>query len=167
VRVEVPIGNLGRVIFNRGTKGGVVLESKPGRGAVRAKFSKRESSLDEMNTLAVTTLKGNSAIIYIGQQVPFMTTENFRARNTISQAQSTNFRDVRTGFKILPQFGKDQVILEIAPHQSRIIKGNIEKTDLNTIIRGQVGEWIKLGGLSQSSDENKFLKLPVEIRPSR
>ena len=78
MRVEVPIGNLGRVIFNRGTKGGVVLESKPGRGAVRAKFSKRESSLDEMNTLAVTTLKGNSAIIYIGQQVPFTTTGNFR-----------------------------------------------------------------------------------------
>ena len=66
MRVEFPIGDSGRVIVNRGTKGGVVLESKPGRRVVRAKFSKRESSLDEMNTLVVTTLKGNSAIIYIG-----------------------------------------------------------------------------------------------------
>ena len=47
-----------------------------------------------------------------------------------------------------------------------IIKENIEITGLNALIRGQVGEWIKLGGLSQSSDENKSLKLPVEIRPS-
>ena len=66
MRVEVPIGDSGRVIVNRGTKDGVVLESKPGRRVVRAKFSKRESSLDEMNTLVVTTLKRNSAIIYIG-----------------------------------------------------------------------------------------------------
>jgi hypothetical protein len=70
VRIEVPIGDTGRVIVNRGTKGGVVLESKPGRRVVRAKFSKRESILDEMNTQVVTTLKGNSATIYICQQVP-------------------------------------------------------------------------------------------------
>ena len=43
----------------------------------------------------------------------------------------------------------------------------IETTGLNTVIRGQVGEWIELGGLSQTSDEKKSLKLPVEIRPSR
>ena len=115
VRVEVPIGDSGRVIVNRGTKGGVVLESKPGKGVVRGKLSKRESILDEMNTPDVTNLEGNSATIYIGQQVPFTTTENFRARNTVSHVQSTHFRDVRTGFKILSQLRKDQVILEISP----------------------------------------------------
>ena len=67
VRVGVPIVDLDRVIVNRGTKGGVVLESKPGRRVVRAKFSKRESILDEMNTQVVNTLKGNSATIFIGQ----------------------------------------------------------------------------------------------------
>ena len=74
VRVEVPIGDSGRVIVNRGTKGGVVLESKPGKGIVRGKLSKRESILDEMNTQIVTTLKGNSATIFIGQQLPFTAT---------------------------------------------------------------------------------------------
>jgi hypothetical protein len=121
-----------------------------------------------MNTEVVTTLKGNSVTIFIGQQVPFMTTKNFRERNTVSQVQSTYFRDVRTGFKTLPQHRKDQVIFEVSPQQSRIIKGNIEITGFNTVIRGQVQvrESIELGGLSQSSDENKSLKLPVGIRPS-
>jgi hypothetical protein len=85
VRVEVPIGDSSRVIVNRGTKGGVVLESRPGKGVVRGKLSKQKSILDEMNTQVVATLKGNSATIFIGQQVPFTITENFRARNTVSQ----------------------------------------------------------------------------------
>jgi hypothetical protein len=50
VRVEVPIVDTGRVIVNRGTNGSVILESKPGKGVVRGKHSKRKSILDEMNT---------------------------------------------------------------------------------------------------------------------
>ena len=153
MNVEFPIGESGRVIINRGTKGAVIVESKSGKGAVRGKLSERESILNEMNTQVVTTLEGNSATIYIGQQVPFKTTENFRTGNTVSQVESTQFRDVRTGFKVLPQLREDQVILKISPQQSKITNGNIETTGLNTVIRGQVGEWIELGGLSQSRDE--------------
>jgi len=153
VNIEVPIGDSGRVIINQGTKGGVIVENKPGKGAVRGKLSERESILDEMNTQVVTTLEGNPATIYIGQQIPFTTTDNFRTGNTVSQIESTQFRDVRTGFKVLPQLRDDQVILKISPQQSRITNGNIETTGLNTVIRGQVGEWIELGGLSQGRDE--------------
>ena len=55
------------MIVNRGTKGSVILERKPGKGFVRGKLSKRKSILDEMNTQVVNTLKGNSATIFIGQ----------------------------------------------------------------------------------------------------
>ena len=78
MRVEVPIGDSCREIVNRGRKDSVVLESKPGKEVVRRKLSKRKSIQDEMNTQIVTTLKGNTATIFIGQQVPFTTTENFR-----------------------------------------------------------------------------------------
>ena len=141
MRVEVPILDTGWVIVNRGTNDGVVLESKRGKGVVRGKLSKRESILDEMNTQVVTSLEGNSAIIYIGQQVPFTTTENFSTPKTVSQVQFTQFKDVRMGFKILLQLREDQVILEISPQQPRIIYGNIEITSINTVIRLQVGEF--------------------------
>jgi hypothetical protein len=150
---EVPIGDSGRVIISPGKKGGVIVENKPGKGAVRGRLSDRESFLDEMNTQVVTTLEGNPATIYIGQQLPFTTTENFRSGNINSQTKSTQYRDVRTGFRVLPQIRGDQVILEISPQQSRIINGNIETTGLNTVIRGQVGEWIQIGGLSQGRDD--------------
>jgi len=123
------------VIVKRGTNGGVFLESKPGKGVVRGKLSKREFILDEMNFQVVTNLEGNSATIYICQQIPFTTTENFRAGNTVSQVQSTQFRDVRRGLYILPKLRGNQVILKIVPQQPRIINGNIETTSLNTVIR--------------------------------
>jgi type II secretory pathway component GspD/PulD (secretin) len=150
---EVPIGDSGRVIISTGEREGVVVEGKSGRGTVRGRISDRESHSDEMNTQVVTTLEGNPATIYIGQQIPFTITENFRTGNRNNQFESTEFKDVRTGFRVLPRIRGDQVILEISPQQSRIINGNIETTGLNTVIRGRLGEWIELGGLSQNRDE--------------
>ncbi|MBC8287377.1 MAG: hypothetical protein H8E42_07870 [Nitrospinae bacterium] len=149
---EVPIGDSRRVIINPRVKSGVILEDKPGKGTVRGRISASESFLDEMNTQVVTTLEGNAATIYIGQQVPFKATENFRTGNTVTQFESTQFRDVRTGFRVLPHIRGDQVILEISPQQSRITNGKIETTGLDTVIRGQVGDWIELGGLNQNRD---------------
>ena len=60
---------------------------------------------------------------------------------------------MRSGFKVLPQIRDEQVILQISPQQSRVINGKIETSGINTVIRGQLGEWIELGGSSQNSDE--------------
>jgi type II secretory pathway component GspD/PulD (secretin) len=148
---EVPIGDSGRVIINPREKGRVIVEGKS--GTVQGKFSKRKFLLDEMNTQVVTTLEGNPATIYIGQQIPFKTTESVRSGSTVTQFESTQFKDVQTGFRVLPQIRGDQVIMKISPQQSRITNGGIETTGLDTVIRGRVGEWVELGGLNQNRDE--------------
>ena len=149
---EVPVGDSRRIIINPEAKGGVILENKSGKAAVRGRISDRESFLDEMNTQVVTTLEGNPATIYIGQQIPFNVTERFRSGNTVTNFNSSQFKDVRTGFKVLPHIRDDQVILEISPQQSRVTNGRIETTGLNTVVKGKVGEWIELGGLNQGQD---------------
>ena len=149
---EVPVGDSGRIIINPEAKGGVILENKSGKAAVRGRISDRESFLDEMNTQVVTTLEGNPATIYIGQQIPFNVTERFRSGNTVTNFNSSQFKDVRTGFKVLPHIRDDQVILEISPQQSRVTNGRIETTGLNTVVKGKVGEWIELGGLNLGQD---------------
>ena len=149
---EVPVGDSGRIIINPEAKGGVILENKSGKAAVRGRISDRESFLDEMNTQVVTTLEGNPATIYIGQQIPFNVTKRFRSGNTVTNFNSSQFKDVRTGFKVLPHIRDDQVILEISPQQSKITDGRIETTGLNTVVKGKVGEWIELGGLNQGQD---------------
>ena len=149
---EVPVGDSRRIIINPEAKGGVIVENKSGKAVVRGRVSDLESFLEEMNTQVVTTLEGNPATIYIGQQIPFNVTEIFRSGNTVTNYNSTEFKDVRTGFKVLPHIRDDQVILEISPQQSRVTNGRIETTGLNVVVKGRVGGWIELGGLNQGQD---------------
>jgi hypothetical protein len=109
--------------------------------------------MDEMNTQVVTTLEGNAATIYFTRRIPLKETRSFSTGNKVTQLESIRFRDVRSGFMVLPQIRGDQVILEISPQQSRITNGEIETVGLNTIVRGRIGEWIELGGLNQNRNE--------------
>ncbi len=146
VDADIPIGETGRVIINstsEATKGVII---KNGKGSVRARFLRKKSSLDEMNTQVVTTLEGNPAVIYFSRRIP--QTKTFSAGNKVTQ--SIQFRDVRTGFTVLPRIRGDQVVLEISPQRSKIRDGEIETLGLDTVIRGRVGEWIELGGVRQS-----------------
>ena len=152
---EIPIGEAGRIIINPGNKGseGLIIEGKIGKGSVRGRFLQRNSFLDEMNTQVVTTLEGNAATIYFTRRIPFKETTSFATGNDVTQLESIRFKDVRSGFMVLPHIRGDQVILEISPQQSRIINGEIETVGLSTVIRGRLGEWIELGGLNQNRNE--------------
>ena len=118
---------------------------KAEKGSIRGRFLQRNSFLDEMNTQVVTTLEGNAATIYFTRRIPFKETTSFATGNDVTQLESIRFKDVRSGFMVLPHIRGDQVILEISPQQSRIINGEI--------VRGRIGEWIELGGLNQNRNE--------------
>ena len=153
IEAAIPIGEAGRVIINPGDKGGLIIGGKAEKGSIRGRFLQRKASLDEMNTQVVTTLEGNAATIYFTRRIPLKETRSFSTGNKVTQLESIRFRDVRSGFMVLPQIRGDQVILEISPQQSRITNGEIETVGLNTIVRGRIGEWIELGGLNQNRNE--------------
>ena len=155
IEAVVPIGEAGRVILNPGNKDseGLIIGSETKNGSIRGRFLQRKSSLDEMDTQVVTTLEGNAAAIYFTRQIPFKETRSFSTGNKTTQLESTRFKNVRSGFMVLPRIRGDQVILEISPQQSRIINGEIETVGLSTVLRGQIGEWIELGGLNQNRSE--------------
>ena len=153
IEAAIPIGEAGRVIINPGDKEGLIIGDKAEKGSIRGRFLQRKASLDEMNTQVVTTLEGNAATIYFTRRIPLKETRNFSTGNKVTQLESIRFRDVRSGFMVLPQIRGDQVILEISPQQSRITNGEIETVGLNTIVRGRIGEWIELGGLNQNRNE--------------
>jgi len=155
IDAEIPIGKAGRIIISSGEKDaeGLVVEGKKGEGLLRGRLLNKKSHLDEMNTQVVTTLEGNPAAIYFSQRVPLKEKRIVNNGREVIEFESTRFKDVRTGFMVLPHLRGDQVVLEISPQQSRIKNGQIETAGLNTVIRGQVGKWIELGGLNLSQNE--------------
>ena len=51
---------------------------------------------------------------------------------------------------VLPRLNGDQVTLEVSPKKSRLNEQSIETFGLNTVVRGRIGEWIELGGVTQN-----------------
>ena len=115
---------------------------------------------------SVRALEGRETFIALGQSRPFTST-------TVAQAgvyppvvaQSTEYRDVQSGFYATPRLNGDRVTLEISPRQQRVTSqqsdnrhGNMTHGDvvaggsITTTVSGRLGEWIEIGGASTARD---------------
>jgi hypothetical protein len=101
--------------------------------AVTASQSSQRADL--RNLSSVTTLEGTEAYIAIGQ--------------------NTGYRDASTGFHATPRVNGDVVTLDLAPRQQRFTDspadGRVETAGLTTQVSGRLGEWIRVGGSSEST----------------
>jgi hypothetical protein len=50
---------------------------------------------------------------------------------------------------VFPRLNSDQVTLKIPPQKLRLNGQSIEIFEINTGIRGRIGEWMELGGVTQ------------------
>lgn len=64
------------------------------------------------------------------------------------------YRDVTTGFYVLPRVHGEQVTVQISPHKdalSRSRSGAIDTQRASTRVTGPVGEWIPVGGVTDQT----------------
>jgi hypothetical protein len=115
---------------------------------------------------SVRALEGRETFIALGQSRPFTST-------TVTQSgmyppivsQSTEYRDVQSGFYATPRLNGDRVTLEISPRQQRVTNqqpinrhGNVTHDDvvaggsITTTVSGRLGEWIEIGGAGTARD---------------
>jgi len=118
------------------------------------------SRIEDKNIFRVQTLEGNPAFITTGQSVPV-------ARQTTTQTpggavvvqDGIEYRDVTSGFYVLPRLQGNNVTLLISPHLSRIHphQGAVfDIQNVETTASGKLGEWIRVGGATQHfNDDNR------------
>ena len=63
--------------------------------------------------------------------------------NQITKIESIHFKGVGTVLMVLPKLNGDQVTLEIPPQKLRLNRQSIEIFEINTVIRGRIGEWME------------------------
>lgn len=118
---------------------------------------------------SVRALEGRETYIALGQSRPFTST-------TVTQSgmyppvvsQSTEYRDVQSGFYATPRLNGDRVTLEISPRQQRMTDsqpgnrnnnvthgGVVAGGSITTTVSGRLGEWIEIGGASTAHDGNQ------------
>lgn len=85
--------------------------------------------------------EGTVGYIETGKSVPYLAAQE--------HSNSVEFKNVTTGFYVLPRLSGDRVTLDISPHHDSLDAsrpGVINTRHAATTISGQLGQWIPLGG---------------------
>ncbi len=103
-------------------------------------------------THQVRALEGREAQIHIGQSVPYVSSYSTPGGGVTEQV---DFRDVLTGFIVVPRVQGKMVELEISPRAERLVtrgvaRGSVQVQSINTTISAPLGEWFDIGSAVQT-----------------
>ena len=119
---------------------------------VQARIVDSSSASNSGVTQTLQVLEGNVAVIQAGQSQPVANRAVTRTPSgALVVTDATSYRDVTTGFSVLPRVSDDRVTLEINPQRDTPGPGgtvNVQRA--SSIVSGRLGDWIELGGISQS-----------------
>lgn len=124
------------------------------RGDVAIDIERNETASSQQGSQFLTVLDGERAFIRIGQSVPYTQQWLTLTQRYASVQQTTQFRDITTGFSVRPRYIGNQVELEVAPRIARPDSaGFVDFEALSTVVQVTPGKWFDLGGTMQSRDE--------------
>jgi type II secretory pathway component GspD/PulD (secretin) len=99
---------------------------------------------------SVQVMEGASAFIATGTSVPVVTALAAAGGRRPWAVSSTSYRDLANGFTVTPRVRGDLAMLEIEQQQEGVQRGQIETQRLATQVSARLGEWVRLGGVSES-----------------
>jgi hypothetical protein len=130
--------------------------NSPGRPVdeTRARVRIHESDSTRMRTAGQTVqaLEGRPAFIASGSSVPVHDVERYIRHGQVHERRVTRMVDASSGFYVVPRVSGEHVTLEINQRDDRpgMHHGVINTQSADTIVRGRLGEWISLGGVSST-----------------
>ncbi|MBI1731619.1 MAG: hypothetical protein HYR49_02470 [Gammaproteobacteria bacterium] len=114
----------------------------------------RESAKTGSGAYHVQALEGQPAFIQAGQAVPIPQRTVTAPNGTLVVQDTVEYYNADSGFWVLPRLHGDQVTLLISPRTTRVGAGPVPTFDVQsaeTTVSGRLGQWIPIGGISQSS----------------
>lgn len=160
-------GDRGRVTIpgSPEARGGTVV-LREGDDRLRAHVIEGRSDESNSNTQSLRVMEGREAFVRIGQSMPVRGRE---VRRTVVNGQvveqvvdSTQYRDIATGFYVLPRISGDRVTLDISPQReslSRQVPGGVSVQSVVTTVSGRLGEWMEIGGVGQDASSQQTVIL--------
>ena len=106
----------------------------------------------QRNMQQLRTLEGQAAHIQVGTIRPIENVTVYDSGYGYPGAISnTHMQEASSGFAAIPRLTNNQeIILDISPWSDRFLnRASLETQDIQSTIRAQLGEWVKLGGVSQ------------------
>lgn len=129
-----------------------------GSQGVNARIISTRSLEDDKKTQQLQVLEGNKALVKSGQSVPVPERQVVQNAWGTQVIETTRYRDVSSGFYVLPRIHGETVTLEISAQNDSLAQhlnaGSLPVArvqDTSSIVSGRLGEWINVGGIGQQS----------------
>lgn len=130
--------------------------SSGGGSSAQGRIVNSQDASDSRVTQTLQVMEGNVAVIQVGtsQPVPNRVVTRTPSGGVVI-TDATAYRDVTTGFSVLPRVSGERVTLEINPQRDTVNTnagpvGTVSVQRASTVVSGRLGEWIELGGMSQT-----------------
>jgi len=118
--------------------------SSEGEGSARV-YDSRSASESRVEQ-RIQALEGTAAMIQIGLSIPVTTRTVTQGPGGAIVSDSVAYRDVTTGFEVVPRIAGDRVVLDISPRRDTPAAGRaINVQRLAGTASGRLGEWFELG----------------------
>ena len=130
--------------------------SKP-YGRIRGRYANTEELDSNDSTQVIRTLEGQAAYIKIGKIYPVHDyTVSGWGYGYPAVSSNTQFIEASTGFVVTPRLTGHQVTMNVSPWSDRLTnQGAIDTQSANTTLRANLGEWVEIGNISESSQETR------------
>lgn len=140
-----------------GSQQGGTAQIKRGDDKLNARVLRSQSASTDRSVQTVQVLEGNEAFINVGQSVAIPGGSVTVTPLGAQASQSTEYRDVGTGFRVRPRVNGNQVTLEISTRRDSLGDPNAQSFNVqsvDTVVSGRLGQWMELGGIGQSSTQH-------------
>jgi len=157
---SVGVGRDARISVPDGAdEGGLTVEAGQGRDRMRGRIISTRSLESDKKTQQIQVLEGGRALVSVGQSVPVRQRQLVQSPWNTQVIESTQYRDVTSGFYVRPHLRGDRVTLEISAQNDALALGSGNQTitrvqQLNTTVSGRLGEWLVLGDTSQQAEDD-------------
>ncbi|CAG0939328.1 hypothetical protein GALLN_00564 [Gallionellaceae bacterium] len=138
-------------------EGGLTVEAGQGADRARARVYSTRSLDADKKTQQIQVLEGGRARISVGQAVPVTQRQVVRSPWKTRVIEDTQYREVSSGFYVVPRLNGDRVTLEISAQNDMLSPGSANQPatsvqQMTTTISGRLGEWLVLGETLQQTE---------------
>ena len=133
---------------NQNSAGSISYSTSNTSGNINATSTRMRLEDSPIHQIRVT--EGTEGYIETGEQIPYFSGTNWIIPRAV--AGGIEYKDVTTGFYVLPRIHGDNVTLQVSPFknsQSNARGSNIKTQYANTTITGRVGKWLLIGGVTE------------------
>ncbi len=132
-------------------RGGASVGISGDQGEIRYRSLSTRREEDRRHLSFVVTTEGRPAWIQAGEDIPLPHTSAVIRPDGVVVHQGIEYRNVSSGFYVIPRLSGDRVTLAIAPRLERSTErgGRIDLQQVTTTVSGRLGEWIELGGIDE------------------